>query len=165
MRELGIHSLHNRSWPKVVLSQKTWWCPLNPPDGCLVQSYNFPGTGKVKSHSVRVHSMIRGVPITHTTICLLVLYSLYFLPVSFPNRALPMEMAGGVACPLFILLAYFSAHWFYTLDLSRSRVLVPAAPSSAELLALPVGHLVFSMTFADSYDKFCATGWPEFMLP
>lgn len=58
---------------------------------------------------------------------------------------------------LYFFLAYFSAHWCYTLDFSRSYVLVPAAQTSADLLGLPVRHLVFSMTFADSYNKFCAT--------
>lgn len=72
--------------------------------------------------------MIRGgVPNTHTTVCIPVLYSLQFLPISFPNRALPMEITAGIACPLFIFLAYSLLHWFYTLDFSRSYVLVPAA--------------------------------------
>lgn len=104
------------------MSSRTPWCLF----GSILY---FPGTGKkVKYHSVRVHFMIGGgVPNTHTTLCISVLYSLQFLPISFPNRALPMGMVAGIACSLFIFLAYFLVHWFYTLDFSRSYVLVPAA--------------------------------------
>lgn len=85
-RELGIYSLHNGSSPEVVLRQKRCWSPLEPSDTFFVQSHHFPGSGKVRSCSVRVHAVIRGgVPITHTTICLLIVLALVSNYISFQS--------------------------------------------------------------------------------
>jgi len=50
-------------------------------------------------------------------------------------------MVGGVACPFFILLSYFPAHCFYTIDF-WSYFLVPVAQTSAEFAILSAGHLI-----------------------
>lgn len=133
-----------------MLKPKRGWCLLHPSATSLAPSYHFPGWGKVRCYSVRMHPLVRGgVPIIHTAICLLVFLasmSNYTLSSHLSKYTFPKKIIG-VACPLYFVTLIASTpflyHWFLILfsracasDLSRVPSFISWTPHSSPLLFL-----------------------------